>query len=434
MRISLRHVAHRQARSIVAAATSTGLVAWFVPAVAAAQARAVPVRRVTAPVTSRESFTMVPSVRGLPGERALVSDERGKRLMLFDSTMLSATIVADSVRSTGVAYPSSPLLNPLMRYVGDSTLLMDFEARAYLVIDPNGKIVRAMAPVNTRDLGVASRPFPGTPASDNLGRLIFRGSETRPRPKPGDPPIAATRDTITIVRADFNARRTDTIGQFSVPRFPSTVYTTLPNGKTTGSRVINAGVSGPDEFAVLSNGTLAIVREHDYVVDWVHPDGATSSTGKLPFEWIRQTDDMKRARIDSMKRIIDSVNATGRPYGLEIRYLRDPDGGPSRTDSLVPTISFSPPSEMADYPSPMRRGSVKADEDGNLWVLPTATSLSQGGLLYDVIDEKRGLHERVQLPPEYALAGFGKGGVLYLARYQNLTKLWTIARVRIIRP
>ncbi|MCC6245915.1 MAG: hypothetical protein IT353_23990 [Gemmatimonadaceae bacterium] len=403
------------------------------PVAVEAQARTIPIRRVTVPVNSSEPFAMPPSVRGLPSGRLLVNDQRGKRLLIFDSTLASITVVADSVRSTGLPYPSTFFINPLMRYIGDSTLLMDFEAKTYLVIDPTGKVARAMAPVNTRDLGVGSRPFPGTPASDNLGRLIFRGTETRPSPKPGDPPVTATRDTISIVRADFNERRTDTIGFFSVPRFANTVYTRLPNGKTAGSRVINAGFSGPDEWAVLSDGTLAIVREHDYVVDWIGSDGTTSSSGKLPFEWIRQTDAMKQARVDSMKRIIDSVNASGPGYGMEIRFVRTPDGGPTRTDTIIPTITFAPLSEMADYPSPMRRGSAKPDEDGNLWVLPTASSLARGGLLYDVINKQSGLHERVQLPADYDLAGFGKGGVVYLVKADASRKTWTLGKTRVLR-
>ncbi|MBC8088515.1 MAG: hypothetical protein H7Z40_14710 [Phycisphaerae bacterium] len=279
-----------------------------------------------------------------------------------------------------------------------------------------------------------SRTWPQNPGADNLGRLIFRGLETRRPPKAGDPPILDTRDTITIVRADFNSRTTDTIGVFSVPRVPSTVFTPLPNGKSAGSLTINAGLSGPDEFAVLSDGTLAIVREHDYVVDWVSPDGTNSSTGKLPFEWVRQTDEMKQARIDSMKKVIDSVTRAGRPYGMVIRYNRaTAEDAPSRQDTIIPTIQFAPLTAMADYPTPFRRGQVKTDEDGNLWVLPTTTSLAQGGLLFDVISKKDGLHERVQIPLGYIIAGFGKGGVVYLAKNDAMTRTWTLAKVRVVR-
>ncbi len=409
------------------------VVALVAPSVALAQNGTIPIRSMTTPVLSKESFAFQPTVRGLPGERLLVNDQRGKRLLVFDSTLASFTIIADSVSSTGVSYSYSGAMNPLMRYIGDSTLLVDFDARVYTVIDPNGKIVRAMAPVKSFDLSAGSRLWAGTPASDTLGRLIFRGTETRPRSKEGDPPITDTRDTITIVRADFNARTTDTIAAFSVPRVPSTVFTKLPNGKTAGSLVINAGLSGPDHYAVLSDGTLAIVREHDYVVDWVNPDGTKSSTAKLPFEWVRQTNAMKQARIDSMKRVIDSVSAAGRPYGMTIRYFASVESAPSRQDTIIPTIQFAPLADMADYVAPVRRGQVKADEDGNLWVLPSATSLAKGGLLYDVINKKDGLHERVQIPPDYLVVGFGRRGVVYLAKNDTVAKTWTLAKVRVVR-
>lgn len=399
----------------------------------AAQTRPIPLRSVTAPVSSKEPFLATPSLRGLPDGKLLVHDQRGQRLLVFDSSLASFSIIADSAGSTPVAYPNSFLINPLMRYSADSTLLMDYEAKAFLVIDPAGKIVRAMAPVKTLDLGIASRTWAGSPSADNLGRLIFRGAETRPQAKEGDPPVTDTRDTISIVRADFNARKTDTIGFFSVPRVPRMVLTTLPNGKSAGTLLINLGLSGPDEYAVLSDGTLAIVREHNYVVDWVNPDGTSASTGKLAYEWVRQTEVMKQARIDSMKRIIDSTAAAGRPYGTMYRYNRSLEGGPSRTDTIVPTIKFAPLSDMADYPTPFRRGQVKTDEDGNLWVLPTASSLAKGGLLYDVINKQDGLHERVQIPSDYLVAGFGKGGVVYLAKNDPIAKTWTLAKARVLR-
>lgn len=398
-----------------------------------AQAKSIPIRTVTAPIDSKEPFITPPTVRGLPDGRLLVNDQRGKRLVVFDSTLSSFVIMADSASTSGVSYPYTGLINPLMRYTGDSSLMADYEARTYLVIDPSGKIARAMAPVKSGDLMAGSRTWPQNPGADNQGRLIFRGNETRQQPKAGDPPITDTRDTITIVRADFNLRTTDTIGAFSVPRVPGTVFTPLPNGKSAGVMTINAGLSGPDEFAVLSDGTLAIVREHDYVVDWVSPDGAKSSTGKLPFEWVRQTDEMKQARIDSMKRVIDSVSTT-RPYGMVIRYNRaTAEGAPARQDTIIPTVQFAPLTAMADYPTPFRRGQVKTDEDGNLWVLPTTTSLSKGGLLFDVINRKEGLHERVQLPFGYVIAGFGKGGVVYLAKNDAAAKNWTLAKVRVVR-
>ena len=56
------------------------------------------------------------------------------------------------------------------------------------------------------------------------------------------------------------------------------------------------------------------------------------------------------------------------------------------------------------------------DLDGNLWILPTGSMASQNGqLVYDVINARGVLFERVRLPAGRSVAGFGKGGVVYLA-------------------
>jgi hypothetical protein len=59
-------------------------------------------------------------------------------------------------------------------------------------------------------------------------------------------------------------------------------------------------------------------------------------------------------------------------------------------------------------------GAIKPDADGNLWILPTTSSHARSGLLYDVINQKGEIFERVQLPAECDVAGFGRGGVVYL--------------------
>ena len=51
----------------------------------------------------------------------------------------------------------------------------------------------------------------------------------------------------------------------------------------------------PDDWAILSDGSLAIVRPNDYHIDWVYPDGRRVSTPKMPFDWRRLTDADKQA-------------------------------------------------------------------------------------------------------------------------------------------
>jgi hypothetical protein len=58
---------------------------------------------------------------------------------------------------------------------------------------------------------------------------------------------------------------------------------------------------------------------------------------------------------------------------------------------------------------------VKADLDGNLWILPTTSAQSKKGeLVYDVVNPKSGLIQRVRLPLGRSITGFGTGGVVFL--------------------
>jgi hypothetical protein len=70
---------------------------------------------------------------------------------------------------------------------------------------------------------------------------------------------------------------------------------------------------------------------------------------------------------------------------------------------------------MPDVAPPIRAGSVRADADGNLWILPTTTDAARGELVYDIVNPARGLVRRVRLPYGRTIAGFAPGGIVYLA-------------------
>jgi len=81
----------------------------------------------------------------------------------------------------------------------------------------------------------------------------------------------------------------------------------------------------------------------------------------------------------------------------------------------APKIDFVPLKEIADYYPAIRPGAARPDLDGNLWILPTTSAQSQGGeLVYDVVNKSGELFQRVRIPSGRSIAGFGKGGVVYL--------------------
>jgi hypothetical protein len=202
-----------------------------------------------------------------------------------------------------------------------------------------------------------------------------------------------------------------------------------------------------DSWTVLSDGTIAFVRGRDYHVDWVHPDGTKSSTEKLPFDWKRLTDTDKQRLVDSARVVWDSLMAIrNKRVNTPIRGSEvggDASAGRTRSNGgaaapgqqgSIQRMEFVPLSEIPDYYPPIHRNAAIADMDGNLWILPTTSAQSQRGeLVYDVVNPKNGLFQRVRMPVGRSIAGFGKGGVVFL-QSGDRTNGFYLERVRIAAP
>ncbi|MEP6494741.1 MAG: hypothetical protein ABJF01_18795 [bacterium] len=92
-------------------------------------------------------------------------------------------------------------------------------------------------------------------------------------------------------------------------------------------------------------------------------------------------------------------------------------------------VSVLPASELPDYRPPLPGAATRADADGNLWIRTIPPKPIPGGTVYDIINAQGELADRLQLPPGYALVGFGKGKVVYLSTRD--AKGFHLARVRL---
>jgi hypothetical protein len=82
-------------------------------------------------------------------------------------------------------------------------------------------------------------------------------------------------------------------------------------------------------------------------------------------------------------------------------------GGP------LPPVTMVLPSELPDYKPAFVPGSTRADPEGNLWIRTSQNV--DGRPVYNVINRKGELIDRVQLPANRTLIGFGPDGIVYLA-------------------
>lgn len=103
------------------------------------------------------------------------------------------------------------------------------------------------------------------------------------------------------------------------------------------------------------------------------------------------------------------------------------DGGPGGSNVQIVgpggrgQMNFVVPEELPDYQPVFFANSVRADADGRLWVRTIPTRSREGGAVYDVINGKGELVDRVQVPAGRAIIGFGKGGIVYLAVTEGRT-------------
>jgi hypothetical protein len=421
-----------------------------------------PIRQLGAiTATAKEKFGPVSTIRPLSDGRVLVNDQFGRRVLLFDAKLENYTVVADTTSATSNAYGGR--IAGLIAYRGDSTLFVDPQSLSMLVLDPAGKVARVMSVPNAQD-AMALAGALGSAGMDTQGRLVYRAAPRfdfrggPPGAAGGPPRIPEMPDSAPIFRIDLATRKVDTLGYIKTQKIKMNA-TQGENGRIMMTSEINP-LPVVDEWAVLSDGSVAFVRGRDYHVDFVNPDGSKMSAPKIPFEWQRLTDEDKVAFIDSVKAARERMganapvpvtpggggappagaNAAGGPpaaippmEGMRVMVFGGPPGGdgpPRRGDAAgpaggfnmtAPAPTFVAPSELPDYKPVFLNGFVRADVEGNIWIRTIPTKAIAGGPVYDVVNRKGELVERVQIPVGRTISGFGAGGVVYLTTRDGVT-------------
>lgn len=375
----------------------------------------------------------VSMVRPLSNGAVIVNDVTRRQLVLLDADLVKQRTIADSSMATGKSYGSA--LGGLIAFRGDSSLFVDPSTLSMLVIDGSGGIARVMAAPRPKDVSsMVGGPF-GTPALDPRGRVVCRNlvpakalvmnyaARTRSVLK------QQTDDSALVYRIDLATRALDTVAWVKVP-VASGSMSERPNG---GLRVVERTNPLPvvDDWALMPDGRVAVVRGADFHIDWIDMDGRVSSSPKVPHPWERLTDDGKEQLLDSLtadrerrhealkkaggdNRGASPTSVGGTPNRAPFMIVRGQLVGDVGREPPPPTevvSEFVPAKELPDYRPAFRIGATRADLEGNLWV--RTTTPSDAGAIYDVIDDKGQLVDRVKVPFGRVISGFGPG-VVYL--------------------
>lgn len=438
-----------------AATATAALVALDASGAMAQPAKAPAVRPIGAvTATSSDSITMLGGIRHLSTGHVLVNDVIRRRVVMLDQSLKVVSVIADTM--PGSMNPYGPRPGALVAYKGDSTLFIDASSLSMLVIDGDGKIARVMSVPRSQDAGMMASTAMGGMGFDGermvyrgFGGMNFRmGGPANPGAASSGPSFSMPTipDTMPLVRVNLTTRALDTVTYIKVSQ-PKTNMTRSDDGNMSISIELNP-LPVVDEFAVLSDGRLAIVRGRDYHVEFVDAERKVTVAPKIPFEWKRLTDEDKVAFIDSVKAATDraaaaggsaagrvgaamgaAMGAGGAPVVItstQTRVVGAASGEPPRRGDgattmrmAAPNVSFIEPSQLPDYQPAFFGNQVRGDMDGNLWVRIIPPKPIAGGAVYDVINGKGELVDRVQVPVGRTISGFGTGGVIYLSSVDN---------------
>jgi len=310
-----------------------------------------------------EGLTSIGSIRELRDGRVLVVDTRDAAVKLVDFARGTATPVGRQGAGPG-EYRGPTLLLPLN---GDTTLLVDRRQQRSIVILPGG--VAGEVFLAGKDLVDAPTQARTPAATDGRGRIYFAGSSVGPNALPDSEPL----DSVPIIRYDPATGRLDSLALVKVPKRDTDVQRV--NGKITQVSVFVVPLRPHDDWTVLPDGTVLIVRTAPYRLDAAHAGGRLTQGAGIPNTPVLVTAAERKA-------------ATR--FGVGFPRIKPPFDGP-RTE-LAP--------------------------DQRLWIRRT-TAYTDSTARYDVIDFAGKLVARVALPPRTELAGFGRNVLYTVRRYED---------------
>jgi hypothetical protein len=382
-------------------------------------------------VSAAGLLSSVSAVRALPNGHLIVNDVSRRQLLYLDSAFHVRVVIADTTGEPG-GYASR--FSSLIAHRGDSSLFIDPRALSMTVLDESGRVARVMAVPRPADADwLISGPF-GVPGVDAQGRLVYRGGmpvgggRTVPDQTGGGRYEFAFPDEVPIVRVDLASRAVDTLTRLRVPLVRTVI--TERDGRFQLQQTISP-IGIVDVWALMPDGRVAVVRGRDYHIDWCGETGPCSATAKIPFHWERLDDEAKQRIVDSanveMEKERARLPAPGQAGAIAAPPAAARGRGSSASTAQGQINRSVPARELPDYRPAFNQGAARADVDGNLWIRTTAPS--DKGPIYDVINGKGELIDRVQLPYGRVISGFGKG-VVYMGVLDDAGARLEMARIK----
>jgi hypothetical protein len=364
-----------------------------VAGVARAQAPAL-IQLAKPPFAFSQTFSNIGFIRELPGQRVLVIDSRERTLTVIDTGGRQAEVGGSG---SGPGEYLAPI--GLFAAPADSTIVYDVLNQRSLLLDRRG-VPAGIERIAVIDAGI-ERPLRQTaPAfGDRDGRLYARGYPSTPG--------SLAEDSAALVRYDRSRHRADTLGFLRLPALIA-ITTRSADGSIGNSRGYNP-FTMRDGWAAGHDGRVALVHAAPYRVEWLRADRSRVIGPVIPYERVRVSEADKAFVTDPQNQ--KRVGGTG--------------PGSERLPDRMPAPQFT---SWPEFKPPFIAESPRIAPDGRLWV-ERSRAFTDSVRTFDVFDERGTLAERVALPPNRKLVGFGASAIyLSYADADDLEHLERYAR------
>lgn len=331
-------------------------------------------------------------VRELPDGRVLIADGFGEALIVW-----TPGAGADTLTNVGQGPEEYRMPDGLLPLPDGHTLLIDLG---------NARLTRIDADLGFGETWPIARGglSPGmtmmlAEATDRDGRIYYEQ-------RVGG--MMSASDSAAIMRFD---PASDEMTEAGRVKLPAQVREESGTANNQNVSIRPVPFSAEDAWTVAWDGRVAVARADEYRLEWIAPDGGTTTGPAVPHEPVR----IRAADQDEW--------LAGLGGGLRVEVTSD-GGAPRISMSRAAGGAANP--NPRDYRWPVAKpafapNGVRTDAQGRAWVRRHVPAGAPP--LFDIFDDRGERVAQVELPPDRSLVAIGEAGV-YLTRSDEFDFAW----------
>lgn len=341
----------------------------------------VPTIRLTKPLAEfPDTFDQLNSVLELRDGRLIATDFAGPTVQIIDFARGTHTAIGrKGAGPNEYMMPDRPLPG-----IGDTIFVADPGQNRFVRVTADGRVAGSFPWPPSTGIGGQFR------GADRQGRFYFLGSRYGQeagggmrRAKSIDAAFAGVSDSAPLIRWDRLKGRFDTLAHLHLAPLAKAGSGGAPGHQVIMSRPQPFGAE--DDWAVMPDGRVAVIRAADYHVDWIGRDGRKVASAPNAYRPEKVTAADKARVLQPVRAMLSGGTKFNVPAAKESDYT-----WPQLKPPFIARFTLVTP-------------------EGRIWVQRSVADGAEP--MYDELDERGQVARHYVAPKGARVVGFGKGTV-----------------------